>query len=117
MGNFPTLFLATVTPEGDLEYYDGVIRIVDAEGNIVADGLDPLRYATYLGEASEDWSYVKFPYYKPLAIPAASIASDRSRALTWRSRPALHAPIANCGSSSIAPKAPSANPSTTIWRA
>jgi NAD-reducing hydrogenase large subunit len=69
LGNFPTLFLATVTPEGALEYYDGVIRIVDAEGNIVADGLDPLRYATFLGEASEEWSYVKFPYYKPLGYP------------------------------------------------
>ncbi len=69
MGNFPTLFLATVTPEGDLEYYDGVIRIVDAEGNTVADGLDPMRYATFLGEASEEWSYVKFPYYKPLGYP------------------------------------------------
>jgi NAD-reducing hydrogenase large subunit len=72
MGNFPTLFLATVTPEGALEYYDGVIRIVDAEGNIVAHGLDPLRYATFLGEASEEWSYVKFPYYKPLGYPGGN---------------------------------------------
>ncbi len=69
MGNFPTLFLATVTEDGALEYYDGVIRILDAEGNMVADGLDPLRYATFLGEASEEWSYVKFPYYKPLGYP------------------------------------------------
>jgi len=69
MGNFPTLFLATVTPDGGLEYYDGVIRMVDAEGNVVADGLDPLRYATFLGEASEEWSFVKFPYYKPLGYP------------------------------------------------
>lgn len=69
MGNFPTLFLGTVTPEGELEYYDGQIRIVDAEGNIVADGLDPLRYASYLGEASEEWSFMKFPYYKPLGYP------------------------------------------------
>jgi NAD-reducing hydrogenase large subunit len=69
IGNFPTLFLGLVAPDGTLEYYDGVIRIVDAEGNIVADGLDPLRYATYLGEASEEWSYMKFPYYKPLGYP------------------------------------------------
>jgi NAD-reducing hydrogenase large subunit len=69
IGNFPTLFLGTVTPLGALEYYDGVIRISDAEGNIVADGLDPLRYTTYLGEASEEWSYMKFPYYKPLGYP------------------------------------------------
>jgi NAD-reducing hydrogenase large subunit len=69
IGNFPSLFLGTVTPAGGLEYYDGVIRIVDAEGNTVADGLDPHRYFTYLGEASEEWSYMKFPYYKPLGYP------------------------------------------------
>lgn len=69
IGNFPTLFLGTVTPSGALEYYDGAIRMVDAEGNIVADGLDPQRYATFLGEASEEWSYMKFPYYKPLGYP------------------------------------------------
>jgi NAD-reducing hydrogenase large subunit len=72
MGNFPTLFLGTVTPEGDLEYYDGQIRIVDAEGNTVADGLDPLRYASYLGEASEEWSFMKFAYYKPLGYPGGA---------------------------------------------
>jgi NAD-reducing hydrogenase large subunit len=69
MGNFPTLFLGTVTPDAVLEYYDGLIRMVDAEGNIVADALDPQRYATYIGEASEEWSFVKFPYYKPLGYP------------------------------------------------
>ena len=69
IGNFPTLFLGTVTPEGALEYYDGEIRIADAEGNTVAEGLDPLRYASYLGEASEEWSYMKFPFYKPLGYP------------------------------------------------
>ena len=69
LGNFPTLFLGLVSPEGELEYYDGVIRIVDGEGNVVADGLDPQRYLTYLGEASEEWSYMKFPYYKPLGYP------------------------------------------------
>ena len=69
IGNFPTLFLGTVTSTGALEYYDGVIRIVDAEGNTVAEGLDPRRYATFLGEASEEWSFMKFPYYKPLGYP------------------------------------------------
>lgn len=69
IGNFPTLFLGTVTPEGALEFYDGLIRIVDAERNIVAEGLDPHRYASYIGEASEEWSFMKFPFYKPLGYP------------------------------------------------
>jgi NAD-reducing hydrogenase large subunit len=69
IANFPTLFLGLVSQDGTLEYYDGAVRIVDAEGNMVADGLDPHRYATYLGEASEEWSFMKFPYYKPLGYP------------------------------------------------
>ncbi len=72
MGNFPTFFLGTVTPEGELEYYDGQIRIADGEGNIVADGMDPRRYASYLGEASEEWSFMKFAYYKPLGYPGGA---------------------------------------------
>ena len=36
-GNFPTLFLSLVTPKGDLEHYDGFLRIKDADGNIVED--------------------------------------------------------------------------------
>ena len=69
MGNFPSLFLATVNREGGLEYCDGAIRIIDGEGKTVADGLDPTDYSSWLGEASEDFSYVKFPYYKPLGYP------------------------------------------------
>lgn len=69
IGNFPSLFLGTVNHDGALEYYDGMIRIADSEGNTVAGGLDPLRYHTYLGEASEEWSFMKFPFYKPLGYP------------------------------------------------
>jgi len=66
MGNFPSLFLGTVSNEGGLEYYDGTLRITDSSGNIVADGLDPKSYFTYLGEASEDYSFMKNAFYKPI---------------------------------------------------
>jgi NAD-reducing hydrogenase large subunit len=69
LGDFPSLFLGMVTRTGELSYYDGVIRIVDAERNVVADGLDPVRFHTYLAEACEEWSYMKLPYYKPLGYP------------------------------------------------
>lgn len=36
---------------------------------MVADKLDPRRYFDYIGEAVEPWSYMKFPYYKPLGYP------------------------------------------------
>ncbi len=65
-GDFPSLYLGLVTPKGGLEQYDGKIRVVDNDGNIVADMLDPAKYYEYIGEAVEPWSYMKFPYYKPL---------------------------------------------------
>ncbi|MCX7595176.1 MAG: Ni/Fe hydrogenase subunit alpha, partial [Fischerella sp.] len=68
-GNFPSLFMGLVTPEGLWENYDGYIRFVDSAGNIIADKLDPTRYQEYIGEAVEAWTYLKFPYYRPLGYP------------------------------------------------
>jgi len=65
-GTMPTLFLSLVTPKGNLEHYDGVLRIKDAEGRIVEDKVPPSDYQRIIGEAVEDFSYMKFPYYKPL---------------------------------------------------
>jgi NAD-reducing hydrogenase large subunit len=70
LANFPSLFLGLVGPEGQLEHYDGRIRIVDAVGNTVAGELDPLKYAEFIEEAVEPWTYMKFPYYKPLGYPS-----------------------------------------------
>jgi NAD-reducing hydrogenase large subunit len=67
--NFPTLFLGLVGPDGELEHYDGHIRVVDAAGRMVADDLVPERYRDYLGEAVEPDSYLKSPYYKPGGYP------------------------------------------------
>ncbi len=69
-GNFPTYYLGLVSKEGLLEHYDGKIRIVGPDGEIVADNLDPTKYFEYIGEAVEPWSYMKFPYYKPKGYPA-----------------------------------------------
>lgn len=69
LGNFPSLFLGTVNAHGGLEFYDGHIRIVDGRGNSIAEGLDPARYFTYLSEASEDDSFMKFPFYQPFGYP------------------------------------------------
>jgi NAD-reducing hydrogenase large subunit len=67
--NFPTLFMGLVSERGEWEHYGGTIRVMDATGAIVADGLDPSAYETFIGEAVEPWSYLKFPYYKPLGYP------------------------------------------------
>jgi NAD-reducing hydrogenase large subunit len=68
-GNFPSYYLGLVTETGGLEMYDGKIRVVDHEGKIVADQVNPDNYYEYIGEAVEPYSYMKFPYYKPLGYP------------------------------------------------
>ena len=68
-GQFPSLFMGLVSPDGLWEHYDGNLRFVDSKGNIVADRLDPTRYQEFIGEAVEPWSYLKFPYYRPLGYP------------------------------------------------
>ncbi len=65
-GNFRSLFVGLVDKEGGLEYYDGTLRVMDGVGNIIADRIDPSEYRSCFGEATESWSYLKFPYYKPL---------------------------------------------------
>ncbi len=64
-GDFPSLYMGLVTPDGGLEHYDGVLRIMDSAGRIL-DDVDPANYRDVVGEAVEPWSYLKFPYYKPL---------------------------------------------------
>ena len=65
-GNFPSLFLGLTGENGALEHYDGTLRMVDAAGRRLEDGVDPARYDELLGEAEEPWSYMKFPFYRPL---------------------------------------------------
>ncbi len=64
-GDFPSLFIGLVTPEGGLEHYDGLLRVMDSEGRIIEPGLPTDRYREIIAEAIEPWSYMKFPYYKP----------------------------------------------------
>lgn len=72
LGNFPSNYMALVTREGGLEHYDGRLRIIDQEGKAIADSLDPVKYREFIEEAVEPWSYMKFPYYRPLGFPEGS---------------------------------------------
>ncbi len=67
--NIQSLFLGLVNDAGELDFYDGKIRVVDASGKIIADKLEPSNYPDYIGEKVEKWSYLKFPYYKPGGYP------------------------------------------------
>src|SRR6266545_2074217 len=68
-GDFPSLFLGLVRPDGGWEHYDGVLRFVDSTGRVVADAVDSQRYSDVIGEAVEPDSYLKSPYYRPLGYP------------------------------------------------
>ena len=72
LGDIPTNYLGLVNAVGGLEHYDGRIRIVDERGHMIADGLDPKKYFDYIGEAVEPYSYMKFPFFKPLGYPEGS---------------------------------------------
>jgi NAD-reducing hydrogenase large subunit len=67
--NFESLFMGLVNKKGNLEHYDGLLRFVDADGNILEDKLEPKNYKEFIGEAVEEDSYLKSPYYKPLGYP------------------------------------------------
>jgi NAD-reducing hydrogenase large subunit len=68
-GNFPTLFMGLVGPNGEWEHYDGHLRFVDSARNIIADRVDPARYQEVIGEAVEPHSYLKSPFYLPMGYP------------------------------------------------
>ncbi len=68
-GKFPSHFLSLVRPDGGWEHYDGHLRVVDAEGAVVAELDDPTRYSELIGEAVEPDSFLKSPYFKPLGYP------------------------------------------------
>lgn len=67
--NFPTMFLALVNDRGQLDFYDGGLRFVDAAGNIVADHVPPAEYAEHIAEAVEPWTFMKFPYHQAFGYP------------------------------------------------
>jgi NAD-reducing hydrogenase large subunit len=64
-GAFPSLHLGLANPEGLWEHYDGTLKMVDADGTVVVEGVAPDDYRTILGEAGRHDSYLKSPYFKP----------------------------------------------------
>lgn len=56
---------------GKFELYDGDIRLRSPRGRIT-DEFAPEDYYEYIGEHVEKWSYLKFPFYRPLGFPYGS---------------------------------------------
>jgi NAD-reducing hydrogenase large subunit len=67
-GVFPSGYFGLVKEGNTLELYDGQIRLVGRDGKEL-EKFEPSHYLDYIAEHVEDWSYLKFPYYKKLGYP------------------------------------------------
>lgn len=65
---FPSGYLGLVTPQDGLELYDGQVRLVDQAGQQL-ERFDAANYLSYIAEHVENWTYLKFPYYKKMGYP------------------------------------------------
>ena len=66
-GNFKTGYMGLVK-NGALELYDGKVRVIDRNGDLLEEFEDH-RYLEFIAEKVEDWSYLKFPFYKKMGWP------------------------------------------------
>jgi NAD-reducing hydrogenase large subunit len=67
--SFNSNFMGLVRPDGSLEHYDGNLRFCDDAGHVLEDQIDPAHYLDIIAEATEPWSYLKFPFIKRLGYP------------------------------------------------
>ncbi len=67
--SFGTGYLGLVDINGNVEYYDGRLRLKDSQGITLENDIAPENYLSIIEEKVEDWSYLKFPYYKKLGYP------------------------------------------------
>ncbi len=70
--NFPSLYMSLINEDESIEFTDGALRLIDAQGNILDDGITASKFTEVIGEAVENYSYTKFAYYKPLGYPEGS---------------------------------------------
>ena len=68
-GNFRSAFMGLVDRQGNVDHYGGWIRVIDADGKLLADRVDPRTFNEYIGEKVEPWSYLKSTYWKPMGYP------------------------------------------------
>src|SRR4030042_3107165 len=65
---FSSGYMGMVDEQGGLQLYDGRLRLIDKTGKTLEE-FDPKNYLEYIAEHVEDWSYLKFPYYRKMGYP------------------------------------------------
>ncbi|MGB1026494.1 MAG: Ni/Fe hydrogenase subunit alpha, partial [Rhodospirillaceae bacterium] len=71
-GVTPALNMCLVGEDDNVDYYHGRLRVMDKDKNTVAE-FDYHDYLDHFSEATESWSYMKFPYLKSLGREAGSV--------------------------------------------
>ncbi|MDV7391337.1 Ni/Fe hydrogenase subunit alpha, partial [Arthrospira platensis SPKY1] len=59
---YPSGHLGLVKEDGALELYDGRMRAIDTNGDIILNDVPDHKYLDYFAEGVERWTYLKFPY-------------------------------------------------------
>jgi len=112
-GNFRSNLLSIVRPDGAMDLYDGVLRVRDANGTILFDGVNDQDYLQLIEEEVRSWSYMKFPHLRslgrelgwyrvgPLArvqncdfIPSERAEIERQAFVAWGQGELVHASLA-----------------------
>jgi NAD-reducing hydrogenase large subunit len=65
-GSFRAGMMSLTGKNGALDFYDGTLRVRDANGAMLFDGVDYQQYESLIEEEVKPWSYMKFPYLKSI---------------------------------------------------
>lgn len=65
---FPSAYMGLVQEDGALELYDGTLRMVNQDGELLEE-FDPTKYLDYIAEHVNMYTYLKAPYYKKWGYP------------------------------------------------
>ena len=112
-GSFRSNLMSIVRPDGAMDLYDGVLRVRDANGAILFDGVNDQDYLQLIEEEVRAWSYMKFPHLRslgrelgwyrvgPLArvqncdfIPSVRAEIERQAFVAWGQGELVHASLA-----------------------
>ena len=112
-GSFRSNLMSIVRADGAMDLYDGVLRVRDDHGKILADGVRDQNYLTLIEEEVRSWSYMKFPHLRslgrelgwyrvgPLArvqncdfIPSERAEVERQAFVAWGQGDLVHASLA-----------------------
>lgn len=66
------LDMCLVDENGDVDYYHGDMKVIDENKNVVLE-TNYHDYLDHFSEATEAWSYMKFPYLKAMGREAGSV--------------------------------------------